>query len=153
RSCSSARSAIRRWRNCASSIRSSTNCSTKKAIAPKPWRRSRRTTRNSRPLSKRRNTSRYSSPGKKVSLVQEWAELDTRKLLHGQVWRLLTHAFCHERFGVFHILFNMLFLYWWGCTIESMYGTREFLAFYLTAAVVAGLAFVGLDLWTGSRIS
>jgi len=53
-------------------------------------------------------------PGRKVSLVQEWFELDTRKLLRGQVWRLLTHAFCHERAGIWHILFNMLFLYWWA---------------------------------------
>ena len=44
----------------------------------------------------------------------------------------------------------MLFLYWFGCTIEAMYGSREFLLFYLAAAVVAGLAFVGLDLYTGS---
>ncbi len=33
-----------------------------------------------------------------------------------------------------------------------MYGSREFLLFYLTAAVVAALAFVGLDLWTGSSV-
>jgi membrane associated rhomboid family serine protease len=90
-------------------------------------------------------------PTERVSIVQEWFALDTNKVVHqGQVWRLLTHAFCHERFGIFHILFNMLFLYWFGCTMEGMYGSREFLLFYLTAAVVAALAFVGLDLYTGS---
>ena len=89
----------------------------------------------------------------KVSYVQEWCELDTGKVVQkGQVWRVLTHAFCHDRYGVFHVLFNMLFLYWFGCTLESMYGSREFLLFYLAAAVIAGLAFVGLDLYTGSRI-
>jgi hypothetical protein len=31
-----------------------------------------------------------------------------------------------------------------------MYGSREFLCFYLTAAVVSGLTFVGLDLYTGT---
>jgi hypothetical protein len=46
----------------------------------------------------------------------------------------------------------MLCLFWFGCTLETMYGGREFLCFYLTAAVVAGLAFVGLDLHTGSSI-
>lgn len=87
----------------------------------------------------------------KVSVVQKWAELDTRKVVQqGQVWRLLTCAFCHERGGIFHILFNMLFLWWFGKTLEMMYGSREFLLFYLTAAVVASLAFVGLDLATGS---
>jgi membrane associated rhomboid family serine protease len=93
------------------------------------------------------------APTEKVSIFQEWFELDTPKVLErGQVWRLLTHAFCHDRHAIFHILFNMFFLYWFGCTLESMYGSREFLLFYLTAAVVAGLAFVGLDVYTGSSV-
>lgn len=92
-------------------------------------------------------------PPQKVSIVQEWFQLDTQKVVYqGQVWRLLTHAFCHDRFGIFHIFFNMLLLYWFGTTLESMYGPREFLFFYLTAAVVAGLAFVAIDLQTGSTI-
>jgi membrane associated rhomboid family serine protease len=91
-------------------------------------------------------------PTEPVSVVQEWFELDSRKVVYkGQIWRLLTHAFCHARTDIFHIIFNMLFLYWFGCTLESMYGSREFLLFYLTAAVVAALAFVGLELWTGSN--
>jgi rhomboid family protein len=92
-------------------------------------------------------------PAQKVSIVQECLELDTNKVIYGgQVWRLLTHAFCHDRQAIFHIVFNLLFLYWFGCTLETMYGSREFLLFYLTAAVVAALAFVGLDLYTGSSI-
>lgn len=87
----------------------------------------------------------------RISVVQEWFQLDTKKVVYeGQVWRLLTHAFCHERYFIFHILFNMLCLYWFGCTLETLYGSREFLLFYLTAAVVAALAFVGMDLYTGS---
>jgi membrane associated rhomboid family serine protease len=85
----------------------------------------------------------------RVSLVQEWLQLETNKVLHGQIWRLLTHAFCHDRTTVWHLLCNMLFFFWFGPTLESMYGSREFLLFYLSAAVVAGLAYVGLDLVTG----
>jgi membrane associated rhomboid family serine protease len=89
----------------------------------------------------------------RVSIVQEWFELDAQKVVSGgQVWRLLTHAFCHRRGDLFHILFNMLLLYWFGCTLESMYGSREFLLFYLTAAIVAALAYVGLELFTNSNI-
>ncbi len=92
-------------------------------------------------------------PPKRISIVQEWFELDTNKVVHrGEAWRLLTHAFCHDRNGIFHIVFNLLFLYWFGCTLELMYGGREFLLFYLTAAVFAGLAFVGVELATGSSI-
>src|SRR5262249_40287491 len=92
-------------------------------------------------------------PPERISIVQEWFELATNKVVYGgQVWRLLTHAFCHDRHGLWHIFFNMLCLYWFGGTLETMYGGREFLLFYLTAAVVAGLAFVGLDLHTGSSV-
>jgi membrane associated rhomboid family serine protease len=85
----------------------------------------------------------------RVSVVQEWLQLETAKVLRGQVWRLLTNAFCHDRHGVLHIFVNMLFLFWFGRTIEGMYGSREFLLFYLAAALVASVAYVGLDLATG----
>jgi membrane associated rhomboid family serine protease len=65
--------------------------------------------------------------------------LDPDLVLHGQVWRLLTYAFLHA--GLWHILFNMLFLWWFGSDIESIYGPREFLAFYLVSAFLGGLAF------------
>ena len=93
------------------------------------------------------------TPPVKVSLVQEWCDLATDKVInHGQIWRLLTCTFCHDRLDVLHILFNMLFLYWFGCEMETLYGSREFLWFYLTAAVISSMTFVGLDLYTGSRI-
>ena len=63
----------------------------------------------------------------RISIVDEWLNLDTEKVLQGQVWRLLTNAFCHDRFGVWHILINMLLLFWFGATLESLYGSKEFL--------------------------
>lgn len=86
-----------------------------------------------------------------VSVVQDWLELDTEKVLKGQVWRLITNAFCHDRFGIMHILFNMLFLFWFGQFVEATYGSKEFLCFYLGGALVASLAYIGLQLFTGER--
>src|SRR5262249_32886384 len=40
---------------------------------------------------------------------------------------------------------NMLFLWWFGRQVEDDLGSREFLLFYLVSAVLAGLAFVGID--------
>lgn len=71
--------------------------------------------------------------------------LDSDSLSHGEVWRLVTYAFAHDTRGLSHILFNMLFLWWFGSDTEDLYGTREFLAFYLTAVVAAGLAFVAWE--------
>lgn len=71
--------------------------------------------------------------------VTSWLVLqDTSVIERGQIWRLLTYAFCHSD-DIFHILFNMLFVWWFGKTLEQMYGSREFLWFYLAAAVFAGL--------------
>ena len=88
----------------------------------------------------------------RVSVIQSWLELDTNKVMQGQIWRILTSAFCHDRHGLFHILFNMLGLIWFGIALEYMYGQREFLLFYLTAGILSGLAYVGLDLWTGESV-
>jgi membrane associated rhomboid family serine protease len=89
----------------------------------------------------------------KVSILQEWLQLDTKKVVqNGQGWRLLTCAFCHDRLGIFHIVINMFILIWFGCTVERMYGSKEFFIFYLAAALAASLAFVALDLYTGSTI-
>ena len=94
----------------------------------------------------------FVSSAEPVSIVQDWLKLDTEKVLKkGQIWRLITSAFCHSRFGIMHILFNMLFLYWFGQFVESTYGSTEFLCFYLVAAFVASVAFIGLELFTGDR--
>ncbi|MBI3462320.1 MAG: rhomboid family intramembrane serine protease [Planctomycetes bacterium] len=63
-----------------------------------------------------------------------------------QVWRLLTAAFCHAPENIWHILWNMLFLWWFGHELEKLYGSREFLVFYLVAAVCSSLVW-GLTTW------
>ena len=87
------------------------------------------------------------------SVIQNWLELETPKVFYGQIWRLVTCAFCHNRDDVWHIVFNMALLWWWGKTLEGMYGSKEFLCFYLVAAVAASLAFMGLELVTGTQHS
>ena len=91
-------------------------------------------------------------PGTRTSIVQEWLELDpTKTVEHGQIWRLVT-AFCHNRYALWHLLFNMLLLYWFGQRLESMYGSTEFLLFYLMAAVSASMAFVSLAYYDGLKV-
>src|SRR5262249_29703579 len=73
--------------------------------------------------------------------VTRWLWLDVNKVLQGQVWRLLTYAFLHDPDSVFHILFNMLVLWFFCREVEELYGRREFLTFYLMAALVGGVVF------------
>ncbi|MFO0807092.1 MAG: rhomboid family intramembrane serine protease [Gemmataceae bacterium] len=76
-------------------------------------------------------------------------DLNPDAVLHGQVWRLLTSAFLHS-FAWPHIVFNMLFLWWFGNEVEDIYGPREFLAFYLAAALVSSIAYVFVQWAVGS---
>jgi membrane associated rhomboid family serine protease len=69
-------------------------------------------------------------------------------VLNGFVWQLLTYAFVHSRADLLHILFNMIFLWWFGHEVEELYGPREFLTFYLVAAFLGGVAYC---LWSWAR--
>lgn len=81
-----------------------------------------------------------SRPGGFTSLVQEWLALDFEHVAYqGQIWRLLTYAFCHDPKNLFHIIFNMMVLYSIGGVLRQLLGDREFLWFYLVAAVFAGI--------------
>jgi len=53
---------------------------------------------------------------------------------HDQYWRLITAAFLH--YGPFHLLLNMVALWWFGSLLEQRIGSGKFLLLYL----VSGLA-------------
>ena len=61
--------------------------------------------------------------------------VSTAHLLDGRWWTLLTAAFSHIDF--WHIALNMFVLWSFGTILEKLWGTRIFIVFYLTAAVVA----------------
>jgi membrane associated rhomboid family serine protease len=50
-------------------------------------------------------------------------------------WQPLTHMFMH--FGVLHIFFNMFALYSFGSTLESFWGGKKFLFFYISCGLGA----------------
>ncbi len=54
-----------------------------------------------------------------------------------QPWRLVTYAFLHANF--MHILFNMLWLWWMGKSVEEAVGPRSFTVIYMGAAILGGL--------------
>jgi membrane associated rhomboid family serine protease len=80
-----------------------------------------------------------------VSPLMDYFSLKPEKVIHGEVWRLLTCAFLHSEADIWHIVMNMLVLWWFGSEVEEIYGPKEFLATYLVAAVFSSLAFVGYE--------
>jgi membrane associated rhomboid family serine protease len=86
------------------------------------------------------------------SLVQRWLCLDVDKVLQGQIWRLVTCAWVHAVYSIWHIAMNMIILVWLGRSLEFHYGSREFGLFYLAAVMVASLSHIGLQLALGERV-
>lgn len=78
--------------------------------------------------------------GSPDSLAFEWLALERDHLFQsGQIWRLVTYAFCHSEVQLTHIACNMLALYFIGRIVAKTLGDREFLAVYLASAIFAGI--------------
>src|SRR5262245_51208037 len=54
-----------------------------------------------------------------------------------QFWQLLTYGFTHDPVNKFHIVGNMLGLYFFGREVEGIYGRKEFLRLYLSLIVLS----------------
>ncbi len=57
-----------------------------------------------------------------------------------QPWTLITYGFLH--FGFFHILINMLWLYWFGQFVLNLFTGKRLLTVYMLGALFGGLLFV-----------
>ncbi|MEE9295416.1 MAG: rhomboid family intramembrane serine protease [Phycisphaerae bacterium] len=77
----------------------------------------------------------------------------SEKVLHGQIWRLVTSDYLHWNFT--HILMNMLGLYFLGRPLEQLWGPRRFFAVYTAAGVIGSLFYMILSLmgWLHSGIA
>ncbi len=72
-----------------------------------------------------------------------WLSLDWPGLAGFQIWRVVTYGFCHDTSGVGHLFWNMLGLWVFSRSLESIYGPRETLAFFLVTVAISGLVEVG----------
>jgi membrane associated rhomboid family serine protease len=55
-------------------------------------------------------------------------------------WTLITYFFTHQDF--FHILFNMLFIYWFGKLLQDSLGTRKLVSVYVWGGIAGGLSYL-----------
>ena len=61
-----------------------------------------------------------------------------------QIWRYISFQFLHDRGSLFHILLNMLGVYFLGTPLEQRFGTKKFTAFYLACGCFAGLSYMAI---------
>ncbi|MBU1078760.1 MAG: rhomboid family intramembrane serine protease [Spirochaetes bacterium] len=53
------------------------------------------------------------------------------------IWQFITYMFLHG--GIAHVFFNMFGLWMFGCELESKWGSKEFLVYYLLTGLGGGL--------------
>jgi membrane associated rhomboid family serine protease len=91
-----------------------------------------------------------------VEAAYEWLQLDVqgwRELFPlVPVWQLVTYGFLHDPGDFWHLLLNMLGLYFFGSMLEQIVGSRRMLVFFLASIVVGGIAHLVQALALGSPI-
>jgi membrane associated rhomboid family serine protease len=55
-------------------------------------------------------------------------------------WAIVTHMFMHE--GLLHLVFNLLWLYWFGRILGDLAGDKHILPLYILGGVSGGLLFI-----------
>jgi membrane associated rhomboid family serine protease len=79
------------------------------------------------------------SPGGELMTTWFAASVD-ETFRNYKLWQLLTATFVHG--GIMHLFMNMWFFWLVGREMEPLYGSRDFLAFYLTAAIFSTFVWV-----------
>jgi rhomboid family protein len=82
-----------------------------------------------------------SGAGAQYSSIYNYLALpsNTNSLI-SQPLSILSYMFMHS--GVFHILWNMLFLYWFGKMITGYLGQNKLLGLYVWGGIVGGLLYI-----------
>lgn len=76
--------------------------------------------------------------------VDKWFALSKEGILTGKVYQLLTFQFMHA--GLWHLLGNMIGLYFFGRAVEDILGKWATLRLYLLSGTIGGLIQVALAL-------
>lgn len=69
---------------------------------------------------------------------------------HFQVWQFASSLFMHG--GLLHLFFNMFALYSFGTILETLWGTRKFIAFYFIVGIGAGLIYLGVNYYQFNNV-
>ena len=77
-----------------------------------------------------------------LQAIVDWGAFDPRNF---KWWQLFSSLFMHDPSGVWHLAFNMLFLWVFGSAIEDRFGRIGFLSTYLLGGAVANLAHAMVD--------
>jgi membrane associated rhomboid family serine protease len=77
------------------------------------------------------------SPFAREWIIVYFALIPKQLVAHGMLWQLISYSFLHLE--LLHLLFNALALWMFGSQLESDWGSKRFLEFYIFCTVAAAL--------------
>lgn len=57
-------------------------------------------------------------------------------------WTIITYAFAHSFLNLWHILMNMLVLYWFGRVFVDFFGSQKLINLYVLGAIAGGVTYL-----------
>jgi membrane associated rhomboid family serine protease/Zn-finger nucleic acid-binding protein len=75
-----------------------------------------------------------------IPILSSFSLIADRILHRGEFYRLITYTFLHG--GLFHLLFNMIFLRFFGRSVEDELGREKYLYLFSFGAIVSGIFFI-----------
>src|SRR5262249_13969204 len=78
-------------------------------------------------------------------------ELSALLVLEVEVWRVAPYALIHQPLFFYHIIFTCVFLVWIGHQVEDLYGSKEYLAFFVMTNLIGGVAYTAIGALTQSK--
>lgn len=82
--------------------------------------------------------------------ISEWLALSSDPLRFiTRPWTLLTYTVTH--LSVLHLLFNSLWLYWFGMMLSDIGRDKAILTLFIGGGIAGGLIYIGLSLLPGSE--
>lgn len=73
--------------------------------------------------------------------ITESLQLDVAKTLQGEVWRIGSYSLISHPQYVFHLIFTVFFLAWIGHSVEDLYGSKEYVAYFILTNLLGGVAY------------
>jgi membrane associated rhomboid family serine protease len=70
-------------------------------------------------------------------ILRPWAEMLMLTPIHPGLWQFITYAFLHG--NLWHIFFNMFFLYLFGNNVNDKFGNFGYFCFYIAGAVFSAV--------------
>lgn len=80
--------------------------------------------------------------GRENTFIKDWFALNAENFKELKVWTVFSYAFLHASNSIWHILGNMLGLFFIGRIVESLLGKQQFFILYFSGAVIGGLAYL-----------